>query len=177
MSALGLWFPQSTQIVVQPATPMNSPAPGFTVPTTMSGAFLRPTNPSAAPQGTPSGVVSFPPLMNVPEPPFSLNARMLLDISPPTIPLTETGSPRPSSAANIFYSNIGRISNLPLPNDLGGYNHLSTEFRYHPNQPDPTLEPSVEADAIRACHNHIVSPVNMVLFNHSYTIATNSQYC
>ena len=35
----------------------------------------------------------------------------------------------------------------------------------------------MEADAIRACHNHIVSPVNMVLFNNSYTLAANNQYC
>jgi hypothetical protein len=102
---------------------------------------------------------------------------MLLDILPPTIHLTETGSSRPSSAANEFYSNIGRISNLLLPNDLCGYNNLPSEFLYHPNQPDPTLEPSVEADAIRACHTHIVTPVNMVLFNNSYTIAANNQYC
>ena len=172
-----LWFPELTGIVVQQATPMTSLTPLFTVPTSTSGIFLHPTNLSAAQQNTAPGVVTFPPLMDVQEPPFTLNAPMLLDISTPTIHLTKTRSPRPSSAANLFYSNIGKITSLPLPADLCGYHNLSTERRYHPNQVDPTLEPSIEADAIRACHHHIVSPVNMVLFDHSYTIATTGQYC
>jgi hypothetical protein len=56
------------------------------------------------------------------------------------------------------------------PQDLSGYNELPAYLGYHPIQVDPTLELAVEADAIRACHNYIVAPVNMVLYNNTYLI-------
>jgi hypothetical protein len=59
---------------------------------------------------------------------------------------------------------------LANPRDLSGYNELPTNVVYHPIQVDPTLELSVEADAIRACHTISVGPVNMVLYNNSYII-------
>ena len=120
--ALRLWFPEAARITFHAATPMNSPPTLFSVPTQGN------LHPNSLSQGSGSEGVSFPPLMNVLEPPFSLNARMLLDIPPPMIPLNETGSLRASSAANMYYSNIGSILNLPLPNDLCGYGKLPTEF-------------------------------------------------
>jgi hypothetical protein len=64
-----------------------------------------------------------------------------------------------------------------LPDDLSGYNNLPVAILYHPMQVDPTLQLNVEADAIRACHSYIVSAVNMVLFNNSYTLVANNSYC
>jgi hypothetical protein len=51
---------------------------------------------------------------------------------------------------------------------LAGYYNLPTTSAYHSLQLDPTLDVSLEADAIRACHSYIVGPVNMVLGNNPY---------
>lgn len=144
-----------------------------------SSPFVPPAFPSAtlavtvAPPRIPAGIG---PLMDVPEPEFTLSARMLLDSKPPAFDSSATGAGRVSSLANMYFANIGPITYLPPPNDLSGYGNLPTTLRYHPIQIDPTISISVEADAIRACHNYIVSPVNRVLFDNSYTLSTGA-YC
>jgi hypothetical protein len=60
------------------------------------------------------------------------------------------------------------LSTSLRPNDLAGYYSLASNLLYHPVQVDRTLRIAVESDAIRACHSHIVDPVNMVLSNNPY---------
>lgn len=178
-SASGLWFPLSSQIVIQPATPMSSPVTASTVPMSGPGFSLHPSTAASLPSqptGSPSQP-TFPPLSHVQEPPYTLSARMLLEISPPTFCISQTGDARLSSSTNMFYSNVGGITKLALPNDLSGYNNLPTTYRYHPIQGDPTLDLSVEADAVRACLIYLVGPVNLALYNNSYNIASNNSYC
>ena len=95
---------------------------------------------------------------------------MLLELPLPTIQISQPGTARQSSYKNLFYSNIGPISPFPLPTDLSGYNELPKDLRYHPLQVDPTIQLANEADAIRACQNYIIDPVNKVLHDNSYMV-------
>jgi len=48
---------------------------------------------------------------------------------------------------------VGLINDYELPSDLSGYEQLPTDCLYHPVQEDPTLQPAVEADTIKAIYN------------------------
>jgi len=75
-----------------------------------------------------------------------------------------------SSATNYKFPNIGPLGDLEWPDDFSGYGSLRRDFLYHPVQPDATLSFHVEADAIRACHNLVVTPVNLVLAHNPYRV-------
>ena len=115
---------------------------------------------------------ALPPRTPVTEPTPVLSARMLLDIDIPAanVSANVSGTGRPSSSANAYYANIGVIEELPFHYDLSGYENLPTTARYHSIQGDPTLEPSVEADAIKAIYNLVFAPVNRVLYDTTYTL-------
>lgn len=106
--------------------------------------------------------------MPVTEPPYSLSARALLEIASPYLGVKLSGQVRDSSLSNANYSNINQLQPLTFPGDLAGYYALPNNELYHPVQVDRTLNINVESDAIRACHSHILGPVNMVLANNLY---------
>ena len=160
-SQFRLWFPQSN-VAIQLSSPFGSPASPTTIPL-LAGQIVRQQPTMGA-------------RLNVVEPAPTLSAKMYLDLLPPPITVNQMGSPRPSSAANLNYANIGPMTKLPLPHDLSGYKELPVTLRYHPVQADPTLSLSVEADAIRAIYNYIVGPVNCVLYDNSYYSITG-EYC
>lgn len=103
-----------------------------------------------------------------------MSARDLLEISAPHLPTQGSGQASNSSTSNSFYANIGSLTLLAYPDDLAGYYNLDLTHLYHPVQVDRTLDISVEADAIRACHSYIVGPVNMVLANNPYSLQGQS---
>lgn len=175
-SAVFGWQPVQSppQMVIQSATPMNSPISTNTIPTGIVGTHLHPFGLRVS-QPAVSSHPTWSSLGTIAIPAYSLSAQMFLEIEPPTIPISHYGTARLSSAANYFYANIGPLRPLSLPNDLSGYNSLPTTKQYHPLQPDPTLQLGVEADAIRACQNYIIDPVNKVLFNNSYIV--DNQLC
>lgn len=175
-SAQQTWFPLFPTFQLQNATPMNSPTTSNTIPISVGGNYLQPLSMGVSQQYTHGPTrVGFPDLIPVEEKPFSLSAREHLDSHPPTFPSVGTGYAWQSSAANLFYANIGRIHFLPLPNDLAGYNTLSPAKAYHPIQLDPLLQLGVEADAIWACKSYIVTPTNMVLASNSYNYPIRSR--
>src|SRR5579862_4308806 len=99
-SAAHLWIPISPPVHIQPATPMNSPTTSTAVPAhSLAHSLLQPYTTTAIPVSQAAGAFprTFPPLLDVQEPHYTLSARMLLAISPPVIPLGEIGDARPSS--------------------------------------------------------------------------------
>lgn len=163
----GSWVSEQPMIVVQAGSPTipsafphTHPNPNYLQPTSAPGQNVVP-NPE--PQA-----VQFLQITAITEPRYSLSARQFLEIAVPTVPSSGSGTIRNSSDSNKLYANIGRLSTLYCPRDLSGYYNLPSALQYHPIQADPTLELSVEADAIRASHTYIIGPVNMVLFNNSY---------
>jgi len=124
----------------------------------MNSGYLTPQAPAI-----PRGRLALPwkALMPVAIPNGMLTAKQLLEVSPPTISrraravvTTHSRDPCPG---------LRRIHSLQWRNDLAGYTRLPDRLMYHYLEEDPTLWLDVEADAIWACKNYIVSPVNIVL--------------
>jgi hypothetical protein len=167
-SATKLWSSTiQPQIVVQMASPTSSPAfPGMAqtqtslLPTTFSG--IAPAAPNSSAQR-----VVFPPLKTVSTVPAAYTARMLLDVVPAPINLTNRGVVYDSSAANQYYGTVGPLSYWNLPRNLGGYNDLPEYAQYPPIAHDPLSGGTTEGDTIYATMNAIFLPVNMVLSNNS----------
>ena len=111
-------------ITIQSATPVSSPNTTYTTPGVIEG-FLQPSATIIA-QSFPAykQAIEFSTLPAIPEPPYTLSAQMLLEILPPSVPARRTDYSYPSSAVNRSYANIRRLSPLPLPSDLSGYNNL-----------------------------------------------------
>ena len=153
-------------------TPMTSPATAYIAPVPSTSHLMPHTN-------TPNfGVTALPPptrrvlppRAQVTEPLPALSARMLLDMDIPASNFSVSGTGRASSAANMYYANVGVIDEFLLPHDLSGYEQLPTTLRYHAIQEDPTLAPSIEADAIKAIYHLVFAPVNRVFYDTTYTL-------
>ena len=106
-------------VTIQPATPYSSPSRSHTYPTNIlfSSSTIIPTS---IPGTNAANVRTLPPLMRVTTPSYSLSARMVLDIGLPDMRVNRTGSPRVSSAANMYYANVGPIVPLAFRDDLSG---------------------------------------------------------
>ena len=154
-------------------TPMASPVTAYTTPGPSTSHLMPHTNAAGLGVTTPAPPPTqraLPPRTHVPEPTPALSARMLLDMDIPASSFIVSGTGRASSAANLYYANVGVIEEFPLPHDLSGYEQLPTTYRYHSVQDDPTLTPSVEADAIKAIYHLVFAPVNRVLYDTTYTL-------
>ena len=164
-TGFGAWSAQQPVVSIQSATPDTSPITTYYIPNTTPGhlsSTFVPPQPSGPPEPIPT---DFRPLESVSEPAYTLSARSLLEFPSPDLRARGSGGTHTSSAANERYANIQRLTILPKPIDLCGYYNLPQTERYHPVQTDPTLDISVESDAIRACHSYIVGPVNLVLYH------------
>ena len=149
------------------ATPITSPVTTNTAPST---SYLIPNTLGVTAPATPTPR-ALPPRTQVTQPPPMLSARMLLGMDIPRSNFNISGTGRVSSAANMYYANIGPILQFALPHDLSGYERLPLILRYYPVQEDPTLASSNEADAIKAIYNLVFLPVNRVLYDTTYTLS------
>jgi len=154
------WYPIANPPVwhVQQASPSSSPSTTTTIP--INPTYLTPLAP-AIPQGRLAP--PWPALMPVAIPNCMLTAKQLLELSPPIISRDGRARAVVTTHSRDPYPSLRRIHPLQWPNDLAGYTRLPDGLMYHYLEEDPTLWLDVEADAIWACKNYIVSPVNIVL--------------
>ena len=156
-------------------TPMTSPATAYITPDPSTLHLMAHTDTVGLSVTAPPTRRTLPPRTQVTEPVPALSARMLLDMNMPASKWSVYGTGRASSAANMYYPNVGVIEEFTLPDDLSGYEQLPTTFRYHSAQEDPTLAPSIEADVIKAIYNIVFAPVNRVLYDTTYTLIDGYQ--
>jgi len=118
-------------------------------------------------QASPQSQVQFPDRdkIKVESVPGVFTAKEVLDCDVPEVTVLSLGLASTSSRSNGIYPNVNQLFNWDLPECLGGYARLPQDSLFAPPQLDPTIEISVEADAIWASRLYLLTPVNTV-FSH-----------
>ena len=158
-----MWYPMvavapTGQHIVHQATPLGSPSTPTTTP--INPGYLNPQTSATSHVGLPA---PWPPLTPVAAPTASLTAKQLLEMPLPVIARDGRTRAMGTTQTHNAYPSLRKIYLLQRPDDLTGYSRLPSAKEFHYMDHDPTLYLDVEADAIWACKQYVVSPVNTIL--------------